>query len=373
MELFQDYLQPRAQEHDQQVHQWQTRTKEQVVDPSCSICNIVRTKPKIDFWNFWRWYKMTTGAEIYTQNTIQVFYKKEITQELNSMEEITQKVVDLIETMRYHPRNGIEMKIEDLVRKVTLIMIQSDYFAEEVEDEELDEISNEDAMSITSTISSIAQNEDGAEQSKEFIKFWEMLKETEPKLRSFNENAVEVFEELIKMDEEEFQQLKESGERQQEIVNKLRKLIHGLKFKGLRPAGRKLVGKIMELTIFSKKFSLTKEETKERIVWNDNKDKQENTPNITPFERFWNWYGDFVHEAISYGKETEEVFARLTQLEFSETWKKEVDECFRKLIDSIAYDSENKDLQYEYIISEMVLMLEASEKFTLREEKTWRN
>src|SRR5439155_14043039 len=180
--------------------------------------------------------------------------------------------------------------IEDLVRKVTLIMIQSDYFAEEVEDEELDEISNEDAMSITSTISSIAQNEDGTEQSEKFIKFWKMLKETEPKLRSFNENAVEVFEE---MEEEEFQQLKESGEKQQEIVNKLRKLIHGLKFKGLRPAGRKLVGKIMELTIFSKKFSLTKEETKERIVWNDNKDKQENTTNITPFERFWNWYGDF--------------------------------------------------------------------------------
>jgi len=204
MEFFQDYLQPRAQEHDQQVHQWQTKTKEQVVDPSCSMCSMVRTKPKIDFWNFWRWYKMTTGAEIYTQNTIQVFYKKEITQELNSMEEITQKVVDLIETIRYHPRNGIGIKMEDLVRKVTLIMIQSDYFVEEVEDEELDEISNEDVISITSTISSITQNEDGVEQSEEFIKFWEMLKETEPKLRSFNEDAVEVFEELIKMEKKSF-------------------------------------------------------------------------------------------------------------------------------------------------------------------------
>src|SRR5436190_15915127 len=112
---------------------------------------------------------------------------------------------------------------------------------------------------------------------KSLLNFGRLLKETEPKLRSFNENAVEVFEELIKMGEEEFQQLKESGERQQEIVDKLRKLIHGLKFKGLRPTGRKLVGKIMELTIFSKKFSLTKEETKERIVWNDKKNKQENT------------------------------------------------------------------------------------------------
>ena len=159
-EIFEGLLQPRVLDHDKQVHAQRIKTNEDIKDPSCVLCNPIRTTPKKDFWNFWKWYGRLTGAETYTEKTIKVFYKKEITTELDSMEEITQKVVNLIETMRYHPRNEIEIKTENLVRKVTLTMIQSDWFMEKIEDEKLGEISDDNVISIASTVSSMTENED---------------------------------------------------------------------------------------------------------------------------------------------------------------------------------------------------------------------
>jgi len=78
MEIFEQLLQERSFDHDKRVHVQQTHTGEVSKDPSCVLCNMVRTTPSIDFWNFWKWYRKVTGAETYTENTIKVFYKKEI-------------------------------------------------------------------------------------------------------------------------------------------------------------------------------------------------------------------------------------------------------------------------------------------------------
>jgi hypothetical protein len=51
MELFEKYYEPTAKDHDERVH---VQRVEGVDDPSCVVCNGVITKPRIDFWNFWR-------------------------------------------------------------------------------------------------------------------------------------------------------------------------------------------------------------------------------------------------------------------------------------------------------------------------------
>src|SRR6266498_5110891 len=144
MEIFEQLLQERSFDHDKKVHVQQTHTREVSKDPSCVLCNMVRTKPRIDFWNFWNWYRKVTGAETYTENTIKVFYKKEIKTDWENMEEVTTKAISLIETMRYHPKNGIEIKTQDLVRRLTLVIIQSDWFKGKIEEEneEMSELSD---------------------------------------------------------------------------------------------------------------------------------------------------------------------------------------------------------------------------------------
>src|SRR5205823_13624877 len=101
------------------------------------------------------------------ENTIKVFYKKEIKTDWENMEEVTMKAISLIKTMRYYSKNGIEIKTQDLVRRLTLVIIQSDWFKGKIEEEneEMSEISKDDKMSIASTISSIAENEDGIGES----------------------------------------------------------------------------------------------------------------------------------------------------------------------------------------------------------------
>ena len=98
------------------------------------------------------------------------------------MNELTGKVVRLIETMRYHLEKGIEITMEKLVQKITLTSINTDGFMEEIEkEEETEELSESDNESISSTMSSIIENEDSIQGSEKFKRFWELYKDYEPK------------------------------------------------------------------------------------------------------------------------------------------------------------------------------------------------
>ena len=96
MDFIEKHLKPRAIAHDNEHRQNKETFNEE--DPSCITCNMVRTKPKIDFWNFWRWYKRKTGAIGYTEQTIKRFYEEK---EFNEQESHVQRWIRLIESMRY--------------------------------------------------------------------------------------------------------------------------------------------------------------------------------------------------------------------------------------------------------------------------------
>ncbi len=368
MEIFEQLLQPRSLDHDQRVHVQQTHTGEVSKDPSCVLCNMVRTTPKIDFWNFWKWYRKVTGAETYTENTIKVFYKKEIKTEWDNMEEVTAKAISLIETMRYHPKNGIEIKTQDLVRRLTLVIIQSDWFKGKIEEEneEMSDLSEDDIISIASTVSSIAENEDGIGESEEFKRFWELFKKLEPRVRSFNKNAIDGFEKLIMTKDEVLENL---AAQEEEEVNKLtenfRQLITGLRYKGLRPLARSILPHIIDLTILSKKFTLTIEETEGNLEWNKTEDLQKENEGLRPIEKFWLWYQELIPEAKSYGEKTINAFNKLTQLEYTNrSW--EVKQCLKDLILGIEHNiDENHSPNLEGIYEEIITVLSASKGFSM--------
>ena len=368
MEIFEQLLQPRSLDHDQRVHVLQTHTGEVSKDPSCVLCNMVRTTPSIDFWNFWKWYRKVTGAETYTENTIKVFYKKEIKTDWENMEEVTAKAISLIETMRYHPKNGIEIKTQDLVRRLTLVIIQSDWFKGKIEEEneEISELSEDDIISIASTVSSIAENEDGIGESKEFKRFWELFKKLEPRVRSFNKNAIEGFEKLIMTKDEVLENL---AVQEEEEVNKLtenfRQLITGLRYKGLRPLARSILPHIIDLTILSRKFTLTIEETEGNLEWNKTEDLQKENEGLRPIEKFWLWYQELIPEAKSYGEKTINAFNKLTQLEYvNRSW--EVKQCLKDLILGIEHNiDENHSPNLEGIYEEIITVLSASKGFSM--------
>src|SRR5947207_6860330 len=94
------------------------------------------TKPKKYFWNFWKWYRKLTGAETYSENTVIEFNKKGISQEVNDMDELTRKVVQLIETMRYPSEKGIEIIMDELIQRITLTAVSTDGYMEEIKEEE---------------------------------------------------------------------------------------------------------------------------------------------------------------------------------------------------------------------------------------------
>ena len=71
-------MQPRVKVHEDRVHTQQVATKEQVRDPSYPRCHPILTKPRKDFWNFWKWYRKLTGAVTYSENTIIEFNDKRI-------------------------------------------------------------------------------------------------------------------------------------------------------------------------------------------------------------------------------------------------------------------------------------------------------
>src|SRR6266498_2289452 len=339
MEIFKQLLQPRSFDHDQRVHVQQTHTGEVSKDPSCVLCNMVRTTPSIDFWNFWKWYRKVTGAETYTENTIKVFYKKEIKTEWDNMEEVTAKAISLIETMRYHPKIGIEIKTQDLVRRLTLVIIQSDWFKGKIEE--------------------------GIGESGEFKRFWELFKKLEPRVRSFNKNAIEGFEKLIMTKDEVLENLTAQEEEVNKLTENFRQLITGLRYKGLRPLARSILPHIIDLTILSKKFTLTIEETEGNLEWNKTEDLQKENEGLRPIEKFWLWYQELIPEAKSYGEKTINAFNKLTQLEYTNrSW--EVKQCLKDLILGIEHNiDENHAPNLEGIYEEIITILSASKGFSM--------
>ena len=80
---------------------------------------------------------------------------------------------------------------------MTEVFIKTDRFKEGIEGEEPDEWSDDNRSMITSIVSSIMENKDRIKETKEFKTFWKLYKEQEPKVKSFNQDAIEVFEEII--------------------------------------------------------------------------------------------------------------------------------------------------------------------------------
>ena len=96
MDFIKKHLKPRAIAYDDEHRQNRETFNEE--DPSYITCNMVRTVPKMDFWNFWGWYKRKTGTIGYTEQTIKRFYEE---REFKERESHVQRWVGLIESMRY--------------------------------------------------------------------------------------------------------------------------------------------------------------------------------------------------------------------------------------------------------------------------------
>ncbi len=76
----------------------------------------------------------------------------------NNIKETTERVVRLIETMRYTLPRRIKVKTEDLVMQVTKMFKETKGFIEEIERKEtLSEMSKKDIISIISIILSILE------------------------------------------------------------------------------------------------------------------------------------------------------------------------------------------------------------------------
>src|SRR5436190_2352939 len=345
MELYEKLMKPREKVHDDRVHIQQVATKEQARDPSCGICHPIRTKPKKDFWNFWKWYRKLTGAETYSENTVIEFNKKGISQEVNDMDELTRKVVQLIENMRYPLEKGIGITMDELIQKITLTAVSTDGFMEEIEkEEETEELSESDNESITSTISSIIENEDSIRESERFKRFWELYKEYEPRVKSFNKETVEAFEELIKVDDEMLSTLNQQNEEMIQIVIKnIQRMIRGLKYHGLRTEMKKLLEKIVNLVICSKKFRLSIEETRNNytklIILPQENEGRSLSPNLTQVEKFLILYQNEVPEVEEVDEEkVREALEDLLKLEYAESGK-QVKAIQMKIIRAIKYST----------------------------------
>jgi len=233
MELFQDLLLPRAKLHDEEVHIKRIKTWEESEDPSCGLCHPPRRKVKMSFWNFWQWYSQYTGAETYSENTIQKFNNQEIMEKSKDKEEVTREVVKLIETMRYPL--GIKVKTDDLITTIKRMFKETDRFEGEVEEEGIqNKIPEEDVISIASTLSSILENTEGVEETREFRKFWELFKEQEPRVKSFTKETARIFEEMMEISDETLETIKEqSAEEKERIANIIQRIIRSMKYNGL--------------------------------------------------------------------------------------------------------------------------------------------
>src|SRR5205823_7402106 len=109
---------------------------------------MVRTVTKMDFWNFWGWYKRKTGAIGYTEQTIKRFYEE---REFKEEKSHVQRWVGLIESMRYEGKAKYETANE-LIQVMVQKWIEYEGFKMEITEDSISEISG---ISETLSIASI--------------------------------------------------------------------------------------------------------------------------------------------------------------------------------------------------------------------------
>src|SRR4051794_33770487 len=301
MELYEKYYEPTARDHDEKVH---VQMVEGVSDPSCVICNAVISRPRIDFWNFWRWYRKKTGAVGYSERTVKRFYEyRERIKEGNG-------VGKLMETMRY---NGVKIRtmgMKKLLEKIVFMFQTTDMFQEELEEEEIESIGGVSELSeysdgeIESIRESYDENEDNVEISERFRKFWIMYKGVEKEAKSFNRKVVDEFNIMITKRGKEIEGDLPVGKLEGlqtiiEMSKHIEIVIENVTFRTLKPKIKWHIDTLAAIVTASNYLQKDLESSVERLdeilkAWRKegktvkgNKDQEEN---LEPMEKFWIWF-----------------------------------------------------------------------------------
>src|SRR6266536_1893234 len=346
MDFIEKHLKPRAIAHDNEHSQNVETFNEE--DPSCIKCNMVRTKPGMDFWNFLGWYRRKTGAIVYTEQTIKRFYEK---REFKEGESHIQRWVGLIESMRYEGKARYETANE-LIQVIVQKWIEYQGFEMEIINDSVSEVSGiSETLSIASITSSM-ENEDKVEETEQFTKFWELFKMEFNSVISYKKITVESFEKLMEINYEEGM----NTENTRKMGEGLSYLTEGLKFRRLIPFRDKIIGWMLDIIICSKKFTLSVEETRRnytKIVTKPQENKERSlSPDLSSVEKFLILYQNIVPEIEEINEEkVKKALEELLQLEYTASGK-QVKAAQMRIIRAIRYEpaiveSEERDKSKE--------------------------
>src|SRR6266480_1550155 len=332
MDFIEKHLKPRAIAHDNEHSQNVEMFNEE--DPSCIKCNMVRTTPGMDFWNFLGWYRRKTGAIVYTEKTIKRFYEK---REFKEGESHIQRWVGLIESMRYEGKAKYETANE-LIQVMVKKWTEYQGFEMEIINDSVSEVSGiSETLSIASITSSM-ENEDKVEETEQFTKFWELFKMEFNSVISYKKIAVESFEKLMEINYEEGM----NTENIRKMGEGLSYLTEGLKFRRLIPYRDKIIGWMMDIIICSKKFTLSVEETRRnytKIVTKPQENKERSlSPDLSSVEKFLILYQNIVPEIEEINEEkVKKALEELLQLEYTASGK-QVKAAQMRIIRAIRYE-----------------------------------
>src|SRR6266498_3011490 len=312
MDFIEKHLKPRAIAHDNEHSQNVETFNEE--DPSCIKCNMVRTTPGIDFWNFLGWYRRKTGAIVYTEQTIKRFYEK---REFKEGESHIQRWVGLIE-------------------------------------------------SITSSM----ENEDKVEETEQFTKFWELFKMEFNSVISYKKITVESFEKLMEINYEEGM----NTENIRQMGEGLSYLTKGLKFRRLIPNRDRIINWMMDIIIYSKKFTLSVEETQRnytKIVTKPQDNEERSlSPDLSSVEKFLILYQNIVPEIEEINEEkVKKALEELLQLEYTASGK-QVKAAQTRIIKAIRYEPAIVETEE---IDRIRYILTCSNGLTLNIQQTQKN
>src|SRR6266536_902854 len=360
MDFIEKHLKPRAIAHDNEHSQNVETFNEE--DPSCIKCNMVRTKPGMDFWNFLGWYRRKTGAIVYTEQTIKRFYEK---REFKEKESHLQRWVGLIESMRYEGKAKYETANE-LIQVMVQKWIEYQGFEMEIIDDSVSEVSGISVTSITSSM----ENEDKVKKTEQFTKFWELFKMEFNNVISYKKITVESFEELMKINYEEgmnMENIRKMGEG-------LSYLTKGLKFRKLIPNRDRIIKWMMEIIICSKKFTLSVEETQgnyAKIVTKPQENEERSlSPDLSPVEKFLILYQNIVPEIEEINEEeVKKALEELLQLEYTASGK-QVKAAQIRIIKAIRYEPAIVETEE---IDRIRYILTCSNGLTLNIQQTQKN
>src|SRR6266498_5369065 len=363
MDFIEKHLKPRAIAHDNEHSQNAETFNEE--DLSCIKCNMVRTTPGMDFWNFLGWYRRKTGAIVYTEQTIKRFYEK---REFKEGESHIQRWVGLIESMRYEGKAKYETANE-LIQVMVQKWIEYQGFKMEIIDDNVSEVSEKsETLSIISITSSM-ENEDKIEETEQFTKFWELFKTEFKNVISYKKITVESFEKLMEINYEEM-----NKENIRKIGEGLSYLVDGLKFRRLIPNRDRIIQWLIDILICSKKFTLSIEETQRnytKVVTKSQENKERALlPDLSSVEKFLILYQNEVPEIEEINEEkVKKALEELLQLEYTASGK-QVKAAQMRIIRAIRYEpaiveSEERD-RIRYILT-------CSNGLTLNIQQTQKN